>query len=178
MFEFFTTPKFSQKKLVLTCGKFCGLMISRARGRHSLWYHFKELCAIFPAYQSAIVCMLNGIFDGSAGVLLFFKIAYDAIAGITLKNMLIVYAIGSSIIWIKTFFLSSYHSARLNTDKTFSVFKDSPVGRLCCNRKSIKISSYWVHTFFKTPISLGLTAGLTSGLISGLTPLGLQFSEI
>ena len=44
--------------------------------------------------------------------------------------MLIVYAAISAIIWIKTLFLSSYKLARVNIDQSYSVFADSPVGRL------------------------------------------------
>ena len=69
--------------------------------------------------------------------------------GVTLKSMLIVYAIGSGIIWIKTFCLSSYHFASVNSDTKYSVFDDSLVGRLFGKNKKIEITSYWdIQTHF------------------------------
>ena len=58
------------------------------------------MCEIFPAHQSLVIGIINGMFDASAGTFLFFKFAYDAI-GVTLKNLLILYALGSGMIWIK-----------------------------------------------------------------------------
>ena len=100
-------------------------------GQLILLYHYLELGAIFPAYSSIFICMINAIFDASAGVLLFFKLAYNAIPELRLKHMLIVYAAASGLIWIKTFFFSSFKFARSTRDSnSYSVFHDSPVGRL------------------------------------------------
>jgi len=74
--------------------------------------------------------MITATFDASSGVFLFFKLAYNAIPDLRLKHMLIVYAGVSGLIWIKTFFFSPYKFARSNTNNSYSVFHDSPVGRL------------------------------------------------
>ena len=56
--------------------------------------------------------------------------------------MLIVYAVGSGVIWIKTLFFSSYKFAPSNTDESYSVFHDSPVGRLFGTDKKVESESY------------------------------------
>lgn len=115
-------------------------------GLSSIMYiivNIKELCAIFPKIEPLCIGLVNGLFDASAGLFLIFKFLYDSTFKISMKTMLIFYAGCSIVIWIKTLFLSAYRLAPRNTDNSYSVFDDSPIGRLF-NRKSNERNVSWI----------------------------------
>jgi len=87
--------------------------------------NIKDLCKVFPQFSGLIIGLINGIFDAGAGIFLLFKIMYDSNMTISLKEMLIAYAICSVIIWIKTLCFSAENPA-----PGISIFSVSPLGRL------------------------------------------------
>ena len=84
-----------------------------------------------------MIGLINGIFGASAGIFLIFKMLYQSNLQLQLKDMLIVYACLSSIIWIKTFFFSPILFVELNLDGTYSIFQSSIIGR-CFNRGKVE----------------------------------------
>jgi hypothetical protein len=91
----------------------------------------RELCPLFPNMANLTIGLVNGFLDASGGIFLLFKLIYDSDLSITTPTMLLIYAACSSIIWIKTFFLTPRYFVK--EGKNQSVFRESFVGSLCRN---------------------------------------------
>ena len=98
--------------------------------------------------KSMMIGLINGIFGASAGIFLIFKMLYQSDLQLQLKDMLIAYACLSSIIWIKTFFLSPILFVELNLDGTYSIFQNSIFGR-CFNRGRLEENQIAQENNFK-----------------------------
>ena len=98
--------------------------------------------------KSMMIGLINGIFGASAGIFLIFKMLYQSDLQLQLKDMLIVYTCLSSIIWIKTFFLSPILFVELNLDGTYSIFQNSLIGR-CFNRGRVEENQITQENNFK-----------------------------
>lgn len=79
---------------------------------------------------------INGTFDASSGVFLIFKLLYESSLNVPCRDMFIVYAAGTVLIWIKTLFFAPYKDERKVGDENFNTFSSSPVGCLINARKT------------------------------------------
>ena len=94
--------------------------------------NINEQCARFPGITGLTIGLINGLYDASAGIFLTFKFIYEAEAA-TLPQMITGFTIGTSLIWVKTFFYTPYYEV----DAEKSAFGDSAVKKsLTCGKDS------------------------------------------
>ena len=90
--------------------------------------NINEQCDRFPSNSGMTIGLINGLYDASAGMFLFYKVIYEAQLA-TLNQLLIGFALMTSIIWIKTFFFTPYKTVKPEVT-TFN----SSVVTLCCEK--------------------------------------------
>ena len=97
--------------------------------------NINEQCARFPHMSGLTIGLVNGFYDVSAGIFLIFKFVYQANLA-TLPLLLTLFSIGTSIIWVKTFFFTPYK----DVIPEVNAFESSAVMKLLSWKRKEKVN--------------------------------------
>ena len=106
-------------------------------GLSSIMYiviNINEQSARFPHISGLTIGLIVGFYDASAGIFLFLKLVYQADLA-TMPLLLTCFSIGTSIIWVKTFFFTPYADVKPGVD----AFESSAVMKVLSWRRKEEV---------------------------------------